>query len=186
MSIKMKALSIALLATASFASAGAFAAASSTTVAGGTVHFTGEVVDAACTVDTGSQDQTVPLGQVKAASLAASGDVANPTQFNITLDDCSTEVAQTAAVSFTGAADSTDPTALSVSSITTPGIAATNVGIQILSNGKVMTPDGTSTSDPVTLIDGTNTIPLTAQFVAMGQATAGAADADATFNVTYN
>ncbi len=186
MSIKMKALSIALLATATFASAGAFAAASSTTVAGGTVHFTGEVVDAACTVDTGSQDQTVALGQVKMSSLATKGAIANTKQFNITLDDCSTTAASTAAVSFNGPVSSGDTTALAVSSITTPGNAATNVGIQILSDGKVITPNGGATGSPVTLVDGTNTIPLTAQFIALGAATAGAADADATFNITYN
>ncbi|MDX6020479.1 type 1 fimbrial major subunit FimA [Scandinavium sp. V105_16] len=187
MSFKMKALSVALIATASFASAGAFAAASSTTVAGGTVHFTGEVVDAACVVDTGSQEQTVELGQVKMADLAAAGDIANTKQFNITLDDCSTTAASTAAVSFNGTVDATDPTALAVSSITTPGNAATNVGIQILSDSKVITPNGGETSSPITLVDGTNVLPFNAQFVATGgAATAGAADADATFNITYN
>jgi hypothetical protein len=33
-------------------------------VNGGTVHFKGEVVNAACAVDAGSIDQTVQLGQV--------------------------------------------------------------------------------------------------------------------------
>lgn len=186
MSIKLKALSIALLATATFASAGAFAAASSTTVAGGTVHFTGEVVDAACVVDTGSQDQTVFLGQVKASDLAAPGDIANTKQFNITLDECSTTAAATASVSFNGTVDAKDPTALAVSSITTPGNAATNVGIQILSDGKVITPNGGETSSPITLVDGSNVLPFNAQFIATGTAVAGAADADATFNITYN
>ncbi|MGW9797087.1 type 1 fimbria pilin, partial [Serratia sp. 121840015-2] len=39
--------------------------AATTTVNGGTVHFKGEVVNAACAVDAGSVDQTVQLGQVK-------------------------------------------------------------------------------------------------------------------------
>lgn len=186
MSIKLKALSIALLATASFASAGAFAAASGTTVAGGTVHFTGEVVDAACVVDTGSQNQTVELGQVKMSDLATKGAVANTKQFNITLDECSTLAASTAAVSFNGPVTAEDASALSVSSITTPGNAATNVGIQILSDGTVITPNGGATGSKMTLVDGTNVLPFAAQFVATGIATAGAADADATFNITYN
>lgn len=41
-----------------------------TTVNGGTIHFQGEVVNAACAVDTGSTDQTVQLGQVRTAALS--------------------------------------------------------------------------------------------------------------------
>lgn len=43
-------------------SATAALAADPVTVNGGTVHFKGEVVNAACAVDAGSLDQTVQLG----------------------------------------------------------------------------------------------------------------------------
>jgi len=36
-----------------------------TTVNGGTVHFKGEVVNAACAIDSESMNQTVELGQVR-------------------------------------------------------------------------------------------------------------------------
>ena len=44
-------------------------ASAATTVNGGTVHFKGEVVNAACAVNMNSVDQTVLLGQVRSATL---------------------------------------------------------------------------------------------------------------------
>lgn len=186
MANKLKSLTVAMLAMAAFSGINAAQAASST-VSGGTIHFTGEVVNAACAVAPESADQTVPLGQVRAASLADAGSTANPTAFSIKLNDCDTSVSTTAAISFYGPA-TTAGDALSVSSITTTGAAATNVGIQILDrNNTVVKPNTDVPSSAYTLIDGANTLPFTAQFVSTdGGATAGAADADATFNVAYN
>lgn len=183
MGIKLKALSVAILAMSAMSAANA---ASTTTVTGGTIHFTGEVVDAACSVSPQSADQTVPLGQVRAATMKTAGATANPTPFNIILQDCDTTVSTNAAVSFYGPATAAGD-ALSVSSITTPGAAATNVGIQIIDqNEQVVKPNSDIPSSAFTLIDGTNTLPFKAQFLSQGDATAGAADADATFNVVYN
>lgn len=58
--MKIKTLAIVVLSALSLSSTAALAAA--TTVNGGTVHFKGEVVNAACAVDAGSVDQTVQLG----------------------------------------------------------------------------------------------------------------------------
>jgi|AGFS01.1.fsa_nt_gi P pilus assembly protein, pilin FimA len=187
MAMKMKALTAALFTVVAFSAATAHAAGSTTSVSGGTIHFTGEVVNAACSVAPGSSDQTVKLGQVRAASLATKGTVANPTPFTIDLTDCDSTVSSTASVSFNGPAASAGD-ALSVSSLTTSGVAATNVGIQILdSAGTVIKPNSNVGSAAFTLQDGTNKIPFTAQFVALADgATAGAADADATFNIAYN
>src|SRR5471032_1523680 len=71
------------------------------TVNGGTIHFQGEVVNAACAVDTGSTDQTVQLGQVRTAALSAAGQTSSPVGFNIQLDDCDTKVSNQASVAFT-------------------------------------------------------------------------------------
>ncbi|CAD5683341.1 type 1 fimbriae major subunit FimA [Escherichia coli] len=65
--MKIKTLAIVVLSALSLSSAAALA--DTTTVNGGTVHFKGEVVNAACAVDAGSVDQTVQLGQVRTASL---------------------------------------------------------------------------------------------------------------------
>ena len=58
--MKIKTLAIVVLSALSLSSA---AAADTTTVNGGTVHFKGEIVNAACAVDAGSIDQTVQLGR---------------------------------------------------------------------------------------------------------------------------
>ncbi|SRB46838.1 tyrosine recombinase [Escherichia coli] len=68
--MKIKTLAIVVLSALSLSSAAALA--DTTTVNGGTVHFKGEVVNAACAVDAGSVDQTVQLGQVRTASLIVS------------------------------------------------------------------------------------------------------------------
>ncbi|GBU14579.1 major type 1 subunit fimbrin [Enterobacterales bacterium] len=192
MNFKLKSMTAALLAFSAF-SASAFAVPTppaagdiDTVVAGGTVHFTGEIVNAACAVSPDSDDQTVKLGQVRAAELQTEGTTARPTPFNIVLVDCDTTVSTAAAVTFYGPA-TTEGTALSVSSISTENAAATNVGIQILdSTGQIVLPNSDVAGAASLLVDGRNTIPFTARFLSLGAATPGAADADATFNVTYS
>lgn len=64
--------------------------------------------------------------------------------------------------------------------------SATNVGVQILDRtGNELTLDGATFSAQTTLNNGTNTIPFRARYYAIGEATPGAANADATFKVQY-
>ena len=63
--MKIKTLAMIVVSALSLSSTAALA--DTTTVNGGTVHFKGEVVNAACAVDAGSIDQTVQLGQVRSA-----------------------------------------------------------------------------------------------------------------------
>ncbi len=156
-----------------------------TTVNGGTVHFKGEVVNAACAVDAGSIDQTVQLGQVRTAKLAANGDTGTAVGFNIKLNDCDTTVSTKASVAFTGVAiDASNPTVLALQNSGAGN--ATKVGIQILDKtGNPLELDGTSFSAESTLNDGTNIIPFQARYYAIGAATAGTANADATFKIQY-
>lgn len=59
-----------------------------TTVNGGVIHFKGEVVNAACAIDSESMNQTVELGQVRSSRLAKAGDLSSAVGFNIKLNDC--------------------------------------------------------------------------------------------------
>ncbi|MGQ7175247.1 type 1 fimbrial major subunit FimA [Escherichia coli] len=163
----------------------AAALADTTTVNGGTVHFKGEVVNAACAVDAGSVDQTVQLGQVRTASLKQAGATSSAVGFNIQLNDCDTTVATKAAVAFLGTAiDATRTNVLALQS--SAAGSATNVGVQILDRtGNALTLDGATFSAQTTLNNGTNTIPFQARYYAIGEATPGAANADATFKVQY-
>lgn len=127
--MKIKTLAIVVLSALSLSSAAALA--DTTTVNGGTVHFKGEIVNAACAVDAGSIDQTVQLGQVRSAKLATAGSTSSAVGFNIQLDDCDTSVATKASVAFSGTAvDSTNTSVLALQSSAAGG--ATNVGVQIL------------------------------------------------------
>lgn len=168
--------------------AGAMTAqAATTTVDGGTVHFTGQLINAACAVDVNSQDQTVDLGQYRTATFNAVGARSASVPFTIQLKDCDTTVSSRAAVAFTGQQDAANPTLLAVSSAATNGTTANGVGIQILDTASnILVPDGTAFSADQTLIDGFNTLHFSAAYVATAaSATAGRADADATFVVQY-
>lgn len=181
--MKMKALAFAAVAALSLNSVATLAA--TTTVNGGTVHFKGEIVNAACAVDAGSIDQTVQLGQVRSAKLATAGNTSSPVGFQIQLDDCDTTVSTKASVAFSGTAvSSANANVLALQGSAAGG--ATNVGIQILDQtGSPLALDGATFSSATTLIDGTNIIPFQARYYATGAATAGIANADATFKVQY-
>ncbi len=69
--MKIKTLAMIVVSALSLSSTAALA--DTTTVNGGTVHFKGEVVNAACAVDAGSIDQTVQLGQVRSAETGHGG-----------------------------------------------------------------------------------------------------------------
>lgn len=174
-------LGLALLSTGTMASAA--------TVTGGTVHFTGQIVNAACAVSADSVDQTVKLGQYRTANFKAVGDRSNAMPFTIKLEDCSTAVSTTAATSFNGSAVTTDPTVLTVSNIAGGSAGtASGVGIEISDHtGKVLKPDGASFSTAQNLIDGANVLNFTARYKATSATvTPGEADANATFLMQYN
>lgn len=191
----MKRISLVVMSALSIMSGSVFAAdgnegtvtppAASTQVNGGTVHFKGEIVNAACAVDADSIDQTVQLGQVRADRLAANGATSSAVGFNIQLDDCSTKVATKASVAFLGTAIDTTNTDVLALQDSAAG-SATNVGVQILDrSGTPVKLDGVTYSTATTLNDGTNVIPFQARYYAVNAATAGVANADATFKVQY-
>ncbi|NIF33062.1 fimbrial protein [Enterobacter sp. Cy-643] len=178
--MKIKNLALVALSALSLSSGAAYAV----TVNGGTVHFKGEIVNAACAVDAGSVDQTVQLGQVRSARLAAAGSTSSAVGFNIQLNDCDTTVSTKASVAFSGVAVTGKTDTLAIQGPAAG--SATNVGIQILdSTSTPLALDGATFSAKTTLNDGTNIIPLQARYIALGAATAGTANADATFKVQY-
>ncbi|KNC06427.1 type-1 fimbrial protein subunit A [Klebsiella sp. RIT-PI-d] len=159
--------------------------ADTTVVNGGTVHFKGEVVNAACAVDADSLEQTVPMGQVRTAKLATAGSTSNSVGFNIQLNDCDTTVATKASIAFSGTAVNSENANVLALQSSASG-SATNVGVQILDRtGTPLALDGASFSTAVTLNDGNNVLPFQARYFATGKATAGTANADATFKVQY-
>ena len=188
--MKTKLLAISVLCAAL---SPAFVSAATIVAPGGQVHFIGEVVNGTCAVDAGSVDQTVQLGQVRANGLTKVGDFSQNVGFNIVLKDCAPgaedgnggTLPTTAAIIFSGVtAGATNTNILALQSSAAGG--ASNVGVQVLDReGQPIAFDGSTASSSTTLTDGTNTLPFQARYAAFGQATAGTANADATFTVQY-
>lgn len=155
-------------------------------VSGGTVHFEGELVNAACSVSTKSANQTVQLGQYRTATFTKVGDTSALMPFSIVLNDCDPSVAVTAAVSFSGQADAVNNSLLAIASADN-GSTAQGVGIEILDKtSNPLKPDGVVTSAAQTLIEGTNTLNFSARYKATAATTSpGQANADATFIMKY-
>jgi len=158
------------------------------TVTGGTIHFKGKLVSAPCAVSTDSDGQTIKLGEYTTHHFSKRGVMGSLTPFQIKLEDCDTTIASTAAVAFSGRQDATDSTLLAIDA----GLSgdnkttATGVGIRIKDEKtQAIIPDGKSFSTPHTLIDGENILNFIAQYKSTAAATAGDANADATFIMQY-
>ncbi|MFH7826427.1 fimbrial protein [Kluyvera chengduensis] len=184
--VKGLALALMMVGTSAMAMGGSSDATGPTTVTGGSVHFTGSVVNAACAVAQDSVNKTVDMGQVRLAAFGeqpVAGTAANQkTPFSITLTDCDTQVSTEATVTFNGAA--AEGSAGVLDNMAGAG-GAQGVGVQIYDT------DGTAldlgkASKAATLIDGDNVMSFSADYVSTSSTlTAGNVDATATFNVTY-
>jgi len=192
--MKMKNVAISVVASLGLFAAAANAATTTSTVSGGTVHFTGEIVSGACAVSTDTADQTVNLGQYTTGQLASSGATTTPVPFSIKLINCSSDTYTTAKINFQGSTLSGNSSALAVNSAGSNATSATGVGIQILDNTSAVVALNTDTGyDSTTLAqttggdsNATNIFNFSAQYLSTGSATAGQADADATFTITYS
>lgn len=119
--------------------------------------------------------------------MALAGARATSVPFQIKLVDCDPNVSTNASIAFAGRAIATDNTLLAVSGASANDPAATNVGIEISgSDSKAIPLTGADFSPTKALNPGTNTIDFSATYVATGVATAGVANAEATFVVQYN
>ena len=183
-------LTILTLATAAVLSTSAFAA--ETNVTGGEVKFTGEFVNAACSIDMASMNRTVELGQYSTQQFPVVAPAVGPVAglktanrpFSIVLNDCATDVQTEAQVGFNGTtAGNTEQVVVNAPSNKT---AATGVAIQIIdSASKAVKVDG-SYGDVKTLQEGQNSFDFNAYYITTGDAlTAGVAHGSVTFMVKY-
>ncbi|WP_312982750.1 fimbrial protein [Atlantibacter sp.] len=160
----------------------------------GKIHFTGEVIEAACEIDGGS-DINVPLGQVPTAQFQQVGDHSKLTEFTIDLVNCPTnDTGIQADLTFSGVTTLTgSKTLLDVSKITTDGTtAATGVGIALSvkdHDDTLISFDGAEDQVPLELMplkEDTVQVYLNARYVSFSPTvTAGPADADLSLNIVY-
>jgi len=176
--MKKNIIAAAIVATAALSMSNAFASA-------GTVNFNGEILDAACTVDVGSQSQTVDLGHYNRSEFTTAGDVTSATKFNVVLSACPAAVTS-ASVRFDGTPDAVDSTLLAVDS-SVEG-AATGVAINLMTADKSQLPLHGTNNYSYTLTDAAdNTLDFYAQYKSTADAvTAGPANSVANFSVVYN
>lgn len=170
----------AIVATAALSMSNAFAVSGE-----GTVKFNGEILDAACTVDVGSKDQTVELGKYNKSQFAAAGDTTAATGFKVVLKDCPAGI-NSARVLFEGEPDATDSSLLAVDS--SAAGAATGVAINMMTADKADLPLHGANDYRYTLVEGSdNTLDFYAQYKSTNDTvTAGPANSVANFSVVYN
>ena len=119
----------------------------------GTVTFKGSIIDSPCSISADTVDQVVPLGQISNAALDNEG-TSTPVDFNIKLEDCAITTKDSVQVTFSGAADQTDPTMLALTG------TASGAGIVIATDGQQL--DLGTASPAQKLGDGSNTLTFAA------------------------
>lgn len=160
-------------------------AMASANAADGTINFTGEITDQACTVDIGSSNtMTVDLGRVARTSFKAAGDESDATKFTIKLIDCPSSVTS-AKVKFDGANDLSNSDLLA---ITQEPAAANGVAIKLMTADKSLQGLNQVNSYSYPLVStADNNLDFYASYQATQAAvTAGPANAVANFTVNYN
>lgn len=121
----------------------------------GTVTFTGDIIDAPCSVAPESVDQTIEMGQISSRVLANQGKSSSQ-PFKIQLKDCDIATQKTVKVAFTGTAADGNSDLLGLAG------SASGAGIQLINGaGQKVDLNGAS-SDAVTLLAGDNTLQFAA------------------------
>jgi type 1 fimbria pilin len=141
------------------------------------------LVSNACAVSIDSSNQTVRLGTWATRQFVATPKVAPPVRFVINLEDCG-QVASGVRVQFNGVPSVKDNTLFSLNS----GSAATGVGVAVLDrNGNRITPKKLSIVYPLSSSSTKFALVFYAQYVAFQgvTVTAGSANADVTFSMSY-
>lgn len=173
-SLKTALASMALLASSSSA---VYAAGAG----GGTVTFEGVIIEAACSIDPESVDQTVGLGQVAKSQLAAGGN-SSPETFKIKLKGCdiSSLTDNTVTSTFTGAESAAVPGALGIVG------DAKGAGIMMEDGSGTTVVLGTATK-PQLIQDGNNELIFGAYLkgAATGDITPGEFTAVTNFSLAY-
>lgn len=95
------------------------------------INIAGTVVAAACTVDTGTKEQTVKFAQARAVDYAHVGDTSEWQDFVLTLSSCPASTTQVT-TTFNGDADNDDPTKFA----NTQG-DATGMALQIMTRDRL-------------------------------------------------
>lgn len=145
MNIKNIVLAVAM--ASAMGAGAAYAAPAAVDMGHGVINFEGSVINAACSIDAKSLDQTIQMGAIAVHALDKGGK-SHPVDFSIQLHDCDLSLGSNATVAFNGiagaVADNLDKT------FATTDTAGGSVGIVITDiGGNAIEPNASST--PVVL-----------------------------------
>ncbi|MBX7278564.1 MULTISPECIES: fimbrial protein [unclassified Pseudomonas] len=136
--------------TALIVSSATVYAAPAPSAGSGKVHFEGSIIDAPCSLDSKSVDQTVIMDQVSNKALADNG-TSEVKNFNIELRQCDISTLKKVKVTFGGDADANDSSLLGIAG------SAKGAGI-VLTNGSGVQVKLGEASTARTLLQGDNTL----------------------------
>ncbi|MGO4396161.1 fimbrial protein [Variovorax sp. M-6] len=154
----------------------------------GTITFNGQVTAQTCTINgngTGAKDFTVTLPSVSTSALAAAGQTAGRTAFNIALSACTPDSGNVHTYFEPGL--TTDG---ATGNLKLDAGGANNVQIGLLNGDftpiKAGFADASQNSKPVSITGGSATLSYYAQYVANGAAAgAGAANSSVLYTLVY-
>lgn len=152
--------------------------------ADGTINFTGNITDAACTITPSTANQVVSLGTVSSSAFTSAGSTASPTRFKIVLTACPVTVTS-ATVKFDGPADTANSSLLALTSAT--GVA-TGVAVGLYENdATTQVVLGSASASQALSATSNTTFEFVAKYVATNTSViAGSANAVSDFTVSYN
>jgi major type 1 subunit fimbrin (pilin) len=148
----------------------------------GQVTFNGQLLDDTCVINAGDEDKTVTLPTLSSQSLAAAGQTAGSTMFNISVSQCPSTLSNVAAHFETTNMDPNTRNALNQAT-TTP---ASNVEVQLLDRDGTnpILLGSTGTFVPIAT-DGTASMSYGGQYYATGKSTSGNVTAVVRYTLAY-
>lgn len=159
--------------------------------ADGIISFNGIITDTTCTISVNgdNKDTTVTLPTVSSSSLAAIGQTAGTTPFNIALSNCSGASLKAASTYFEpGTYVDNENGRLNVDN--TADDAATNVQVQLLNSNMNPIVVGASVANsqndiPVDISEGNGVLTYYAQYYATGPSQAGTVNTQVDYTMIY-
>lgn len=159
----------------------------------GTITFNGELTDTTCKVDIDGQgaDATVVLPAVSVNELAATGETAGRTSFNMNLSECvvGTEGGHSKVSAFFQAGSTVD---LSTGRLLNVSGTATKVNLRLLDASNNFAAINIGNTDQVTGTayvdidtDGTALLPYAVEYYATAQTTPGTVTSSVVYNLQY-
>lgn len=160
----------------------------------GTINFTGKVVAQTCDASVNGTatpaTATVALPTVQSNVLAAAGNTAGQTSFNMALTNCATLTGANTVKAYFEKGATVDANGRLINQTATGSGGASNVVLELVDgtgNTAIRAGDASqSTGNYVAITSGAATLPYSVRYYATGQSTAGTVTSNVTYSLIYN